>query len=547
VAAFSADRPAVWPARALSIPLTGGPNYRSAFQDPARPLPVGLPCASDPRYLGRVIARTPSRSDAPAPGRGPVVPRITPPEAFTPLGELARRAALRSRIDADPERDALLVEYRRSFREQFLHDVAYNLATLQRWHDALAHTHGAIPPGLVRLRRLADALRQTDPWAGTRREMQHEGAAQEFYYSALTVADALLQAEGGGTFRAAQIVPRLAQKLLNELERAVPGPLTAGPWRGLLPLFCYHGMRRIIPGLPYRRAAFFEHAHKMISRGVLRRLTPGEGPVVERHDPAGVLSDPEFFDPRTGGTRHNIILALSHRHPTYDLPVVTEALRGLLFGVWATGLYFPRSAERDPQFVLVRPGAKESLTAPLARSVDLLEHARLPLLIAVDGIPPNLLYGQQARIKRGIRVLADHLQAVAARGRRTFIVPISFDDTVAFIQGRETTIHVTFHPPICMNDVAPAPVPPRPERLNWGDPLLSHLESLFLAHTGQVRYGWRTPCVAMAVRAANAAPRSRLQRVFAPSLLDLCRLGDAGRMQEGVSARRGFQTLTATF
>jgi len=491
----------------------------------ARPLSAQLPSVPDSRYADVVTTRTPSRTDASGPDRGSIVPRITPPEAFAPFQQLAGQAGLRSRIDADPERDALLAEYRGRFREQFLHDVAYNLATLERWHEESRHTHRTDSAGLIRLRRLADALRQTDPWASTRQEMRHEGAGQEFYYTALTVAEALLRVEHCGVCQTAQPLPSFAQRLVNELERGVPGPLTAGPWRGLWPILWYHGVRRAIPGLSYQLAAFLDRMHKLISRGVFRRLTPGEGPVVERHDTAGVLSDPEFFDRGTGGTRHNIILALSHRHPTYDLPILAEALRSVPFGLWATGLYFPRAAERDSQFVLVYPGAKESLSVPLARSVAILEHARLPLVIAVDGIPPNLLYGQQPRIKRGIRVLADHLQTIASRGRRTFLVPVSFDDTVSFIQGREPTIHVTFHPPICMDDVAPAPVPAQPDRLNWGDPLLSHLECLYLTHTGQMRHGWQTPCVAKAVRAVHTARRRRLQRLFAPSLLDLCRCG----------------------
>lgn len=472
-----------------------------------------------------MTARIPSRASATSPHPGPLAPRITPPGTFTPLLQIAARADSRPHIDADPERDTLLVEYRRCFREQFLHDVAYNLATLEQWHEQSATAHCTAPPGLVQLRRLAHTMRHTDPWASTRQEMQHEGAAQEFYCTALSLANVLLRAEQGGAYRAAQTVPSLAQRILNEVERAVPGPLTAGPLNGLLPVFWYHASRRIIPGLPYHRAAFFNHVHKIVSHGVLRRLTPGEGPVVQRHDPAGVLSGPEFFDPRTGGTRHNIILAFSHRHPTYDLPILAETLQGVPFGLWATGLHFPPAAQRDPQFVLVYPGAKESLNAPLARSVAILEHARLPLVIAVDGIPPNLLYGQQARIKRGIRVLTDHLQTGASRGRKTFIVPVSLDDTVTFIHGRETTVHATFHPPICADDISPAPVPPRPDQLNWADPLLSHLESLFLTRTGQMRHGWRTPCVAQAVRAVHAARRNRLQQVFAPSLLDLCRRG----------------------
>jgi hypothetical protein len=452
-------------------------------------------------------------------------PRYVPPDTFAPLQQAAHEASARPRVESDPVRDDLLIEYRRRFRDMFLHDVRYNLATLREWHERIARGRGPSSQGLTRLHRLARTLQETDPWASTKKEMEHEGTAQNFYYTALTVGHALLRAERGQADHGSRTVPCLAQRLVNELERAVPGPLVAGPWRGLLPTLWYHESRKAIPALPFRRKGFFDRTHQVLEQGVFRRLTPGQGPVVERYDPAGTFSDPAFFEPGSHRTRHNVILAISHRHPTYDLPVLADILQDRPWGVWATGLYMPPAAARDPEFVLVFPGKRKSLDTALVRSAAILEDARLPLLIAVDGIPPNLLYGQQPRIKRGIRVLVDFLQARAGRGRRNFILPISLDDTVGFIQGRDPSIRVTVHPPICLDDVAEPPSRPRPNQLNWGDPLLSHLECLFLTHTGQVRHGWHTPCVATAARAVARARRGRLPRLFAPSLLDLCRLG----------------------
>ncbi len=166
----------------------------------------------------------------------------------------------------------------------------------------------------------------------------------------------------------------------------------------------------------------------------------------------------------------------------------------------------------------------------LAKSLDILSHQRIPLVIIVDGTIPYPCYGQQMRIKRGIRLLVEYLRTRSkGSGRQTYVVPFSLDDPVAFIRGLDSGIRATFHRPIRSNDIASAPAQPDSRQVNWGDPLLNHLECLFLANTGQVRHGWRTPSVIDTVTRAretlstDPSLRGRVRRRFHPSLCDLSR------------------------
>lgn len=198
--------------------------------------------------------------------------------------------------------------------------------------------------------------------------------------------------------------------------------------------------------------------------------------------------------------------------------------------MWGNTRYFPRSAASDPRLVLVEQAGRKSMDRVLAKSLDILSHQRMLLSISVDGTIPYLCYGQQMRIKRGIRMLVDYLKAqTVGSGRRTYIVPASFDDAVSFVRGQDTNIRVTFHHPICAQDIAPLPSPPDSSQVNWGDPLLNYLECFFLANTGQIRHGWRTPSVMRTVRrvreesSGKQAWRSRLRGWFHPTLFDLSR------------------------
>lgn len=245
---------------------------------------------------------------------------------------------------------------------------------------------------------------------------------------------------------------------------------------------------------------------------------------------AELLNNPEFYEPRTGRTRHNLIIATSHRHSTIDLPFGAEALAGIDHAMWGNELYYPRSAARDSRMVIVGSMRRQRSEAVLKKSADLMIHTRIPVVIVVDGGGAYLPYGQQMQVKRGIRVLVDHMNAVTQGSkRRTYIVPLSLDDPISLFAGLDSRVRLTFHRPICTDDIAPAPSRPDRKAIHRGDPLLVYLEAFFLVNTGQVRHGWRTPKVVDTVRQFERRPRSRstirgwLRRRFHPSMFDLCR------------------------
>ena len=178
--------------------------------------------------------------------------------------------------------------------------------------------------------------------------------------------------------------------------------------------------------------------------------------------------------------------------------------------------------------VIVGSMGRQRMAAVLDKSADLMMHTRIPVAIVVDGGGAYLPYGQQMHLKRGIRVLVDHMNAVTQGSkRRTYIVPLSFDDPNSLIAGLDSRVRLTFHRPICTDDIAPS----RADRqaILRGDPLLVYLEAFFLANTGQVRHGWHTPNVVDTVRQFDRRPRSGstirgwLRRQFHASMFDLCR------------------------
>ena len=486
---------------------------------------------------GRTTWIDPSLADA-----DDLAPRCTSPKTFAALAAHARMDATDHeliKVAPNPQRDRLLTDYRCHFRDQFIHDVDYNLQDLWRWAERLDSSQPLDRDTIARdvfgrLNRLRRTLFEVDAWASTRDEMEYEGAAEQFYYNALALGDHLLRREQTTRSRHGELrrplLRRSLQATINEVERGIPGMFCMRPFRALLPALVYYSLRTAVPWPAFRFVNFLDKMRGIVARGTLGSLNNAGRDVVEERGGREFFGDPYFFDRTRGQTRHNIILAFSHRHPTLDLPVLGQTLGGIEYGIWVNARYFPKSSVRNPNIVVVVPGGKKPLGAALVRSADIAQHRRLPVVIAVDGIPPNLLYGQQTRVKRGIRLMTDFIKAQSAgTGRRTYVVPVSLDDTVSFIRGLDSRIRVTVHRPIDARDIAPAPTRPDRRQVNWGDPLLNHLECLFLAHSGQIRHGWRPPCVAETVRRiegqlqASTTWIARLRRQFHASMFDLSR------------------------
>lgn len=476
--------------------------------------------------------------------------RLTPATAFTPLVERVRQVqgeggAIRVRPDEPLTR--MLAASRHLFQSQVVHDFGYNLQRL--WHEAerLDAQHDVFGDSRIRGHFThLDAMRRffldNDPWSSSRIELACWNGFHQFYCDALALADRLWQYEAGRHPRrgaenklkrreragASSYDP--GQALVNLVEQAIPNVFHTKPLRGLWPILFYQGIRSVLPWPPWRSLGYLERAHRMLTAGTLANYSASGSSVVERIDRSDLLNDPYFFDPVTRRTRQNIIFALSHRHSFLDLALSFEAFPGLEFASWSNIQYFPKSAATDPFIVTVNPGESRRLERTLTRTADLVVHQRIPIASYVDGGTPYLPYGQQMRVKPGIRLMVDYL-AEQSRGtaRRTYIVPVSYDDTVTFIHGRDARITVTLHRPICTDDIAPAPGRADRRSLNRGDPLLIYLEAFFLAHTGQARHGWQTPCAIGTVRRAQTRSardhslRGRLRKAFHASIFDLCR------------------------
>ncbi len=450
--------------------------------------------------------------------------RCTPTATFQSLAtHLSTTAGEggRVRIESNEHRDRLLQDYRSLFSEQVIHDLSYNLQHLWKWATELDSIRpgslsvlrdAQIRDGFTRLDVLRRVFVKNDFWSGNRMERQCWNAVQQFYFDALALANRLLNFEERRLRRPARrLCARrvldgigaygYGQVLANVMEQAFPNALNARALRSLMPLISYFVLSTIAPWPAFRYSRFLRVCRHVLRSGLWDRTAGADRPPVVLRSVREFLTNDFFFDPRTGQTRHNIILAFSHRHSVIDFPFLAETFLDLRHFVMANEVYLPKSAARDPRIVLVAMGEGRSISPALQACAEKLVIERMPLLIAVDGWGPHLYYGQQMRPKRGIRLLIEHLATHSQnKDRKTYIVPLSLDDVVTFLPGLDDQVTVKVHRPICSDDIAPVLDPPNPQALNWGDPLLSYLEGLFLCHTGQVRHGWRTPRVIETVR-----------------------------------------------
>ena len=441
--------------------------------------------------------------------------RRTPPTAFQEL--LSHYAQTRSQgatvvVARDQQRDRLLAEYRRLFDEQFHHDLDYNLQQLWRWAQRLDSKRTVlrevrICDGFRRLSTLRKLLLTSDAWSTNEAENTCWIASQQFYCDALALADRLLTFDKGRLWsRRFSNTPRryelnngaaaydLVQASANVLEQTVPNLLGVRPFRAVLPWLSHYGLCWILPWPVFRWSTFLGHARRFLLSNGFARMAGVEGDVSDLCGVEEFISDPYFFAPGTHRTRHNIIFALSHRHAALDIAFLASALRDLDHAVVANQAFFPRSAKRDSHIAMVDAG--QSMRAVLAHVAEILTVQRIPLVIAVDGAVPYPPYGQQMRVKRGIRAIIEYMRRGSTGKRKTYIVPFTMNDVVYFLKGLDRQVKITIHKPICADDVAPPQSPCRWQASGRrSDPLLNHLELHFLANGGNVRHGWRTPRV----------------------------------------------------
>jgi hypothetical protein len=472
-------------------------------------------------------------------------PAVFPAEAFAPIvGRLAELGS--DRVVSDDVRDSWLADYRSRFNRQVTNDLRYNLQALQSWSDLLKrHGDPWITDGLRRMHELATLLAHSDPWTTSRLELDSWNSFHQFYCDALQLADRLLALEQGRhvvrqeppTLKRTEFPGassyRMPQALLNYLEQAIPDALRIDSLRGFVPVLWYQLVRAAVPGTVWTSAAYSRKMNGVTTSGTLASYGRGPRPRVVFEGRDELFDDDHFFAPRDGRTRHNIIVALSHRHSFLDLALMAALFGEREFATWSNIQYFPKSAARDPLLVAVKPGEAQRMEATLARSMELLSERAVPLAVFVDGGSPYLPYSQQMRVKPGLRLLIDHVRgATPGSGRKSYLIPVSFNDTATFLRGLDDTLRVQSHPPIDLERIPDSPRPPVRTRPNRGDALLNHLECLYLTCTGQVRHGWRTPLVIDTVRRVEEETRRvhglrpRLRRRFHASLMDLSRARD---------------------
>jgi hypothetical protein len=448
-------------------------------------------------------------------------PRSVSASTFSELVEhISSCAAADGRpvVQSDERLEGLLVAYRRQFQEQVLHDVDYNIQELRRWAEEIHPTTAAlddarIQDGFLQLDNNRRFFVDNDQWSN-HAEIPCWLAFQQFYCDALALGDRLLRFQKGQRPRSTTTrrLKRLdmmegasaysfVQAAANALDKNIPNALGLRPLRGPMPVSLYMGLRTAVPWLRFRWGTLLSRAHYLLRSGALGSMADCDGPVVEVHGREELFGNDELFDSRTHKTRHNLIVVMSHRHSTVDLPIYAAAFHGIDNAMWANELYYPKSASRDPRMILVNAARLRNLKSALRRSADLLNEERVPVAIVADGGGPYALYGQQMCVKRGIRQIVDYMKEVGAGSkRRTFLVPLTFDDPATFLMGLDSRIRVTFHAPICLSDIPAAPRERRRQAINHGDPLVNYLEAFFLSNTGQVRHGWHTPRVVETVR-----------------------------------------------
>ena len=476
-------------------------------------------------------------------------PRSVSASAFSELAEHVSSCVAadgRPIVRSDERLEGLLVAYRRRFQEQVLHDFDYNIQELRRWaeeaHPTTAVLDDArIQDGFVQLDTTRRFFVDHDQWSN-HMEIPCWLAFQQFYCDALALGDRLLRFQRGQRPRATPAgrlkrremmegasAHTFAQAAANALDKNMPNAFGLRPLRGPLPVSLYIGFRTALPPLRFRWQTLLSRAHYLLSSGALGSMAERGGPILEMHGREALFDNDEFFDPRTHKTRHNLIVVMSHRHSTVDLPIYAAAFRGIDNAMWANELYYPKSASRDSRMIMVSATRLRRLNVALQKSADLLIHERVPVAIVADGGGPYSLYGQQMCVKRGIRQIVDHMKGVGAgSNRKTFLVPMSFNDPATFLMGLDARIRVTFHKPICLSDIPAAPRKRR-QAINHGDPLVNYLEAFFLSNTGQVRHGWRTPRVIETVRRVaeqlegDRTVRGWLRKKFHASMFDLGR------------------------
>ena len=453
----------------------------------------------------------------------------------------------------NPDRDRLLGEYRRILVGRIHDDAAANLAELQALVRSRSDHAGIglarTPVGADALARLRDGLTRItgiDPYVDTKSEERWWYALHQFYIDGLALADRLLTVRRPESPRRWQRPPRrievvgtsfpgLAHALVTGIEIPIPNVGRINPFDTYVPTLLHLLAHHVFPGKHFRCTDMFASSLGWIRRGGFNRMRGLHGATV-RFEGLEHLHNDSLFDLDTWRTRHNVIIAASHRMGYLDWPLFFEPLRKIRMGVWAHNAFFgpgmERKIARDRYSIAIRGNHAPPLEVSLARTADLLTDARVPVFIMVDGAQPPMFYGQQMRVKKGVRLVVNEtIRRSRGTDRHTYVLPLSLNDPVGFVQERQDVMRVAFHPPVLVDSVLELRRP-EPETRSpggglpaAGDPLINHLEALFLLETTHAVKGLPQPRIVPTVcerlQHRHRSPLSR--RILRTTIPDLAR------------------------
>ena len=450
------------------------------------------------------------------------------------------------RITGNQKRDALLGEYRRRVQEQIDWDLSLALAELRSCVRQVSTAYGreinraAIRDLFERLEAGAGIVQSLGVYADAPADEKCWVALQQFYLDALDLAEKLNATWSHASLARLDRVPRRWeaadlnassrwQAYKNMVDLAVARPFSVDLARVVLPSVMLECSHRVNPWKAMRYAEFEDSVLGWTRRGGFQRLRSLSGPAVRIAGLREFLGNRELFDTETGRTRHNVIITAAHRLGFLDIPLIVEVIRSFRHGLWvntaAYGAGIARKFAQDSLVVPVRGEGSLPAAAAIRATRDLLTIAKVPVVIIADGAMPPLFYGHQMRLKPGLRVAADAaVRASVETGRRTYIIPISLNDPLAFVRGQRDEILVTVHEPIAVDASHTRGHGTSP---GGGDDLLNHLEVFFLLNTAHVEYGLASPRVVRTVvnrrrrLAHQGGVRAWLEARFHASIGDL--------------------------
>ena len=335
---------------------------------------------------------------------------------------------------ADSVREACLQEVRQTVSRQIVKDADYNLLRLRDWTAEVSSTIGMdlskqalVADLLDRIRAGRDFLTDTDASVSSRVEEQCWLALQQFYIDGLDLAEYLHSCREKG------VVPR-SPKVLNgggirrreilgissyswirtatlAMDVAVPNWTQMRFCRSMLPTLVHLLWHQLVPWGPLCWCDFERTTLGWLRPDGFARLRGQRGNIAEFQRREIVDDNPQLFDRQTRKTHHNVILVGAHRLGFLDFPFWTEMFRRTDHAVWANNAFYgpgmAKKLARGRTTVPIRGVGRMPLEQALDRSISILAEDRMPLFIIADGSQPNMMYGDQKRVKRGLRLLVD--------------------------------------------------------------------------------------------------------------------------------------------